>query len=112
MALFKKMQENSLYWRYRFVTKRVMAVRRWWREVRQPRAWTRVTPIRGRGMAASSPYTGAAGANARRGMAFVLAMAAVWTALDLTTLSQGSLLIGLIRIGALSAVAFLFSRYW
>ncbi len=112
MALFKKLQENSLYWRYRFVTKRWLAAKRWWREVRQPRQQPRVTPFRGRGTAAYSPYTRAVTSDARRGVAFVLAMAAVWTALDLTTLSQGSLLIGLVRIATLSAVAYLFSRFW
>jgi len=112
MPLFKKLQENSLYWRYRFLTKRWLAARRWWREVRQPRGQGRVTPIRSRGTAAFTPYTGAARTDARRGAAFVLAMAAVWTALDLTTLSQGSLLIGLVRIATLSLVAVLFSRFW
>ncbi|MGH2409593.1 MAG: hypothetical protein ACRDGS_04390 [Chloroflexota bacterium] len=115
MPLFKKLQENSLYWRYRFLTKRWLAARRWWREVRQPRGQGRVTTLRGRGMrgmAAANPYARSAGADARRGAAFVLAMAAVWTALDLTTLSQGSLLIGLVRIATLSLVAVLFSRFW
>ena len=112
MALFKKLQENSLYWRFRFITRRWLALRRWWREVRLPRRQPRVTPIRGRGMAAVNPYARAAGSDVRRGGAFVVAMAAVWTALDLTALSQGSLLIGLVRIATLTAVAYLFSRFW
>ncbi len=33
----KKLQENSMYWRYRFFTRRQLAVRRWWRELRQSR---------------------------------------------------------------------------
>jgi hypothetical protein len=63
-------------------------------------------------MAAFTPYAGAARSDVRRGAAFVLAMAAVWTALDLTTLSQGSLIIGLARIATLALVAVLFSRFW
>lgn len=111
MALFKKMQENSLYWRYRFLTRRWLAARRWWREVRQSRR-PRVMPARPRGTAAYNPYARTAGSNARRGIAFVVAMAIVWTALDLTTLSQGSLEIGLVRIATLSGVAYLFARFW
>jgi len=63
-------------------------------------------------MAAANPYVRADRVDARRGAAFVLALAVVWTALDLTLLTQTSLLIGLVRIATLTAVAFLFSRFW
>jgi hypothetical protein len=116
MAPFKKLQENSMYWRYRYFTRRQLAVKRWWRELRRPRvrlqARPRVMPMRGRGMAAANPFVRADRVDVRRGAAFVLALAAVWTALDLSTLSQASLLIGLVRIATLAAVAFLFSRFW
>ena len=108
----KKLQENSMYWRYRFLTRRQLALRRWWRELRQSRLRPRVAPIRGRGMAAVNPYARAGRIDARRGVAFVLVLAAVWTALDLTALNQTSLLIGLVRIAMLAAAAFLFSRFW
>jgi hypothetical protein len=116
MAPFKKLQENSMYWRYRYFTRRQLAVKRWWRELRRPRvrsqARPRVMPMRGRGMAAANPFVRVDRVDVRRGAAFVVALAAVWTALDLSTLSQASLLIGLVRIATLAAVAFLFSRFW
>ena len=118
----KKLQENSMYWRYRFFTRRQLAVRRWWRELRQsrlrPRAFrqaqpgTRFAPVRGRGMAAVNPYARSGRIDSRRGIAFVVAIAAGWTAMDLTSLNQASLLIGLARILTLAAVAFAFSRFW
>jgi hypothetical protein len=118
----KKLQENSMYWRYRFFTRRQLAVRRWWRELRQTRLRprdlrqaqlrNRFAPVRGRGMAAVNPYARTGGVDSRRGIAFVVAIAAVWTAMDLTSLSQTGLLIGLARIATLAAVAFVFSRFW
>jgi len=111
-----------MYWRYRFFTRRQLAVRRWWRELRQsrlrPRDFrqaqlrTRFAPARGRGMAAVNPYARTSGIDSRRGIAFVVAIAAVWTAMDLTSLNQAGLLIGLARIATLAAVAFVFSRFW
>ena len=111
-----------MYWRYRFLTRRQLALRRWWRELRQTRLRPRdlrqarlrsqFAPVRGRGIAAANPYARAGGIDSRRGIAFVVAMAAVWTALDLTALNQAGLLIGLARIVTLAAVAFVFSRFW
>jgi hypothetical protein len=63
-------------------------------------------------MAAVNPYARAGGVDSRRGIAFVLALAVVWTVMDLTSLNQASLLIGLARIATLAAVAFVFSRFW
>jgi hypothetical protein len=63
-------------------------------------------------MAAMNPYARAGGVDSRRGIAFVLAIAAVWTAMDLTALSQTGLLIGVARIATLAAVAYIFSRFW
>ncbi len=98
-------------------------MRRWWRELRQSRLRPRdlrqaqlrarfAAPTRGRGMAAVNPYARTGGVDSRRGLAFVLAIAAIWTAMDLTALNQASLLIGVARIVALAAVAFVFSRFW
>jgi hypothetical protein len=118
----KKLQENSMYWRYRFFTRRQLAMRRWWRELRQsrlrPRDFrqarmrSRFTSVPGRGMAAANPYARAGRIDSRRGIAFVLVIAAVWTAMDLTALNQTGLLIGVARIITLAGVAFAFSRFW
>lgn len=112
VGLFKKLQENRLYWQYRFITRRYLELRRWWR--------TRGTPVRRgpqtarfRGTAAFNPYARGAGiANVRRGAVFLVLVAAAWTILSLSSLPQGTLLIGLLRIGALSAITYAFVRFW
>ncbi len=112
MSLFKKLQENSMYWRYRFVTRRWLALKRWWRELRQPKQRTNVVRVRYRGVASSSAFTRMGGVDVTRGAAFVLALAAVWTALDLSSISQDGLVIGVLRVVTLSAIAYLFARFW
>ena len=116
MDLFKKLQENSLYWRYRFITRRYLAVKRWWRELRQPRQRVTVMRPAPRGMSSYDPYgfrrAATGGVNAARGISFVVLVAALWTVLSYTTISFGGLPIGFVQIAALLAVAFAFIRFW
>jgi hypothetical protein len=114
--LFKKLQENSLYWRYRFITRRYLAVKRWWRELRQPRQRVRMMRPAPRGMASYDPYgfrrSATGGVNAVRGVSFVVIVAVVWTLLTFTTLSFGGLPIGFVQIGLLLLIAYAFMRFW
>ncbi|MDB5075639.1 MAG: hypothetical protein JWO42_1818 [Chloroflexi bacterium] len=113
MNVFKKLQENSLYWRYRFVTRRYLAVKRWWRELRQPRGRSRMVRVVPRGMAANSPYSrGNVGVNATRGITFVVLLAAAWTALLESPLGQSGFPVGLLQIAALVLLVYLFVRFW
>ncbi len=116
MGLFKKLQENSLYWRYRFITRRYLAVRRWWRELRQPRQRPRGVRPAARGMASYDPYgfrrASTGGVNATRGVSFVVVVAALWTVLTYSTVSLGGLPTGFVQIAGLLLVAFLYIRYW
>ena len=119
MGLFKKLQENSLYWRYRFITRRFLAVKRWWRELRQPRQMRQrakvVRPIP-RGVSSYDPYgfrrSGGSGVNAVRGISFVVVVAALWTVMTYTTISFGGLPIGIVQIAAALLVAYLYMRFW
>ena len=116
MDLFKKLQENSLYWRYRFITRRYLAIRRWWRELRQPRQRARVDAPVPRGMSSYDPYgfrrASTGGVNAARGISFVVLVAGMWTVLSFSTLSLGGLPIGFVQIAVLFIVAFVFMRFW
>jgi hypothetical protein len=113
MGLFKKLQENSMYWRYRYVTRRSLAVRRWWRELRQGRArGIQTIRMRPRATAAYNPYARAISGHTTRGIAFVLALAAIWTALSISTLPQDGILMGILHVGTLAGLAYLFVRYW
>lgn len=116
MDLFKKLQENSLYWRYRFITRRYLAIKRRWRELRQPRQRVRVVRPAARGMSSYDPYgfrratTG--GVNATRGMSFVVLIAALWTFLSFTTLRFAGLPIGFVQVAVLILVAVAYTRFW
>jgi hypothetical protein len=120
MSLFKKLQENSLYWRYRFITRRYLELKRRWRELRHPngRARLRVVPPTPRGMAAFDPYRQspgrrtAAGASTVRGLAFVGLVGLAWTALAHTPLVGGGFPIVTLQLAMLVAAAALFIRYW
>ena len=113
MAFFKKLQENSLYWRYRFISRRYLAIKRWWRELRSPRPRTIKAANRFRGMAAANPYGRGAGlGDSRRGMLFVLALVAAWTALSLLTVHVPSLLLLVLRVGSLALITYCFVRFW
>ncbi len=116
MDLFKKLQENSLYWRYRFITRRYLAIKRWWRELRQPRGRVRVMRPTPRGMSSYDPYSyrrsSGGGVNAARGISFVVVVAALWTVLTFTTVRFGGLPIGFVQIAAMLLVAYAFMRFW
>ena len=113
MRMFKKLQENSLYWRYRFITRRWLGMKRWWRERRSPRPYP-VGSMRMRAMAAASPYTRNARAafDARRGVAFVLVLAAALTALQRAVPSTAGLAFGVLFLAVVLAVTYLFARFW
>lgn len=108
MRIFKKLQENSLYWRYRFITRRWLALKRWWRERRAPRP--RVVTVRYRGMSGLDPYRGSGASNAR-GAVFVLILASVWTAMTMAAVAE-TFALGLLRIVVLVALTYLFVRFW
>jgi hypothetical protein len=114
MGLFKKLQENSMYWRYRYVTRRSLAVKRWWRELRQRRTGgIQTLRVRPRGTAAYNPYARAiSSGHTTRGIAFVLALAVIWTALSVSTLPQDGILMGILHVGTLAGLTYLFVRYW
>ncbi len=102
-----------MYWRYRYITRRSLAVKRWWRELRQGRGGgVRTIRVRPRASAAYNPYARAIGSDTTRGLAFVLALAAIWTALSVSTLPQDGLLMGVVRVATLVGVTTLFVRYW
>lgn len=109
MQMFKKLQENSLYWRYRFITRRWLALKRWWRERRSPRPT--ITHVRFRGMAAFNPYA-RAGVDTRRGIAFVVVLAAALTALQMTAGSLTGLAFGAVFVLVVVAVTYAFTRFW
>jgi hypothetical protein len=112
VGLFKKLQENSLYWRYRFITRRYLEVRRWWRTRGQVRRVPQTTP-RFRGTAAYNPYARGAGIRDNwRGVAFLAIVAAAWTALSVSSLPQDTLLMGVLRIASLAAITYAFVRFW
>src|SRR5579872_5515879 len=113
MKLFKKLKENSLYWQFRYFTRPKLAVKRWWRERRQPRV--NVVGVRYRGIAASTPYQrGRMGGiiDRRRGLVFVCALAALWTAVSVLVFPHDNLAIGLLRIALLAGLVYLFDRTW
>jgi hypothetical protein len=113
MRLFKKLQENSLYWQFRYFTRPKLAVKRWWRERRQPRTTT--VGVRYRGVAASTPYRpGRMGGmtDRRRGLVFVLSLAVVWTAISKAVYPHDNLAVGLLRIAFLAGLVYLFDRFW
>jgi hypothetical protein len=116
MDLFRKLQENSLYWRYRFITRRYLAVKRWWRELRQPRQRIRVMRPTPRGMASFDPYglrrQASGGVNAVRGMSFVVVIALAWTVLSFATFSVLGLPMGFVQVAVLLIVAYVYTRFW
>lgn len=110
MQMFKKLQENSLYWRYRFITRRWLAMKRWWRERRSPRAT--IATVRYRGMSSFTPYT-RGGMGRRRGIAFVLILAAALTALQIATAGAlTGLAYGVVFVLVVVAITYAFARFW
>lgn len=107
--MFKKLQENSLYWRYRFVTRRWLAMRRWWRERQSPRS--AITAVRYRGVAAGSTYL-RGGLDRRRGIIYILGLAAALTALQLFTNAHPAAPSGLLVLAVVALMTFAFARYW
>ena len=111
MRMFKKLQENSLYWRYRFIiTRRWLALKRWNRERRQPRAY-QINRVRYRAVASANPFT-RSGFDSRRGIAFVLILAAVLTLLQTTLTSLQGLSFGLVFLAVVIGLTYIFARFW
>jgi|GEM_PF-1585965 hypothetical protein len=113
MRLFKKLQENSLYWRYRFITSRYLRLKSWWRGLRQRGRTVQVMRPAPRGMASYDPYRGGgrrntSGVNTARGVSFVVVAAAAWTAIGYSGLSSSALL----QLASLALLAYSFVRYW
>lgn len=113
MRMLKKLQENWVYWRFRYFTRRWLAVKGWWRQRRQPRTnlARNVVRVRYRGVANNSGVRGGLN-DPTRGLAFVLSLAVVWTALAVLALSHDGALLNLIRIASLLLLVALFSRFW
>jgi hypothetical protein len=110
MQMFKKLQENSLYWRYRFITRRWLAMRRWWRERRSPHAT--ITSVRYRGMSSYNPYVRSS-MDRRRGIAFVVVLAAALTALQtVASSSLAGLAYGVVFVLVVVAITYAFARFW
>jgi hypothetical protein len=107
--MFKKLQENWLYWRFRFVTRRWVELKRWWRERRAPRPRVVTGPYRG--MARGNPYVSSATSN-RRGVAFVLALTAALTALQVALGSLTGVSFGVLFVIVVVAMTYLFARFW
>jgi hypothetical protein len=112
MGLFKKLQENSLYWRYRFITRRYLALRRWWRELRQRGTRGKVTRVQPRGTASFNPYARSLRVNYARGATFVLVVAAAWTLIAHSGLASSGFPLILPEALVLVVVAYAFIRYW
>ena len=112
MGLFRKLQENSLYWRYRFITRRYLAFRRWWRELRQPKNRANTLRAQPRGTASFNPYLRSARVNVTRGVAFVVVVAAAWTLIAHSALGSGTVPVLLPQALALAIVAYAFIRFW
>lgn len=108
--MFKKLQENWLYWRFRFITRRWLEMKRWWREVRMPRAYSG-GGTRFRGMAAINPYA-RTGIDARRGIAYIVVLAAALTALQQVAPSSQGLSFGMLFVAVVVAITFAFARFW
>jgi len=109
MRMLKKLQENWIYWRFRYFTRRWLAVKGWWRQRRQPRS--NVVRVRYRGVANTSGSRGGM-TDPTRGVAFLLSLAAVWTALAVLALTHGGASFDLMRIGSLVLLVYLFTRFW
>jgi hypothetical protein len=116
MSLFKKLQENSLYWRYRFITSRYLRMKRWWRELRRPGPKARVVRSVPRGMASFDPYGSGRRAvsvvNGRRGVAFVVLAAALWTAVGYSALANSTFPVELVQFASLGLLVYVFVRFW
>jgi hypothetical protein len=112
MGLFKKLQENSLYWRYRFITRRYLAMRRWWRELRQRGARGGATRVQPRATASYNPYARSVRVNYARGAAFVILVAAAWTLITHSGLSTSGIPLILPQALVLVAIAYAFIRFW
>jgi len=111
MRIFKKLQENSLYWRYRFISRRWLAMKRWWRELRQPKVMR--PQVRYRGAAMRTPAnTRSSTVNRQRGITFVVVLTAAWTALAVAFYPHETLITGLARILVLAGVVYAFTRFW
>ena len=108
--MFKKLQENAMYWRFRFFTRRWLEIKRRWRERRSPRAV--ITGVRARGMAGYNPYARSGGIDTRRGVAFVLILAAALTALQIAAGTLTGLSFGVLFLLVVVAITYLFTRFW
>jgi hypothetical protein len=106
MNSFKKLQQNSMYWRYRFITRRWLALKRWTRSWRQPS----LRQVRHRGNTLWVPDSRVATWRGR-GVAFVLTTAVVLTALQLVV---GSRIVGLgmtlLELALVAALVYAFTR--
>ena len=111
--MFKKLRENSMYWQFRYVTRPRLAIKRWWRERRSGVQRVKFSSVRYRGVADYPAYGRPIGfANPRRGVAFVLVLAAIYTALSLSVGSNGGLSFAVLQIAILVGLAYLFARFW
>lgn len=106
MNPFKKLQENSLYWRYRFITRRWLAAKRWIRSWHKPQ----MRQVRHRGnmvwVPGSYNSTGR-----RRGFLFVAVTAAVLTAVQ-TVLGDrlAGLGMSVLEVAIVIALVYAFTR--
>ena len=107
--MFKKLQENWLYWKFRFITRRWLEMKRFWRERRAPRAYP-MSAARFRGLSSVNPYV-RGGQRATRGIAYVLVLSAALTALQEAVKSQG-LSFGVLFLLIVLAVTYVFARFW
>jgi hypothetical protein len=106
MNPLKKLQENSMYWQYRFITRRWLAVKRWTRSWRQPS----LRQVRHRGSSIWVPQSQVATWRSR-GIAFVLTTAVVLTVIQLAV---GSRLVGLgmslLEVAIVAVLVYAFTR--
>ncbi len=106
MRPFKKLQENSLYWRYRFITRRWLAVKRWSRGVRQPS----LRQVRHRGAPILVPQARATSVLGR-GMAFLLATALALTVVQALLAGRvGGLGMSLLQLAIIVGMIYVFAR--
>lgn len=111
--MFRKLRENSIYWQFRYVTRPRLAMKRWWRERRGGVQRARISTVRYRGVADYPAYGRPIGfADPRRGFAFVLVLAAIWTAISLNLGQYEGVSLGALRIALLVALAYIFARFW
>jgi hypothetical protein len=106
MNPFKKLQENSLYWRYRFITRRWLAAKRWTRSLRRPQ----MRQVRHRGNVVWVP--GSYGSTWRgRGFLFVVVTAAALTVVQtvLGTRLTG-LSLSILEVAIVAALVYAFTR--